>query len=368
MTTVRIIASEKTWIEGDAELQLQRTAELPGMELAVGLPDLHPGKGAPIGAVFGTRGIFYPYLVGNDVGCGMGLWQTGLKARKTKLDRWVRRLDGLDDAWEGEPARWLADRGVLASQFDDDLGTIGGGNHFAELQVVDSVAEPEVLERLELDPRRVLALVHSGSRSLGAAILRHHVDRHRAGGLEDDSDDAKRYLQEHDHAVRWAKANRELIAYRVTQALGTDMEPILDVCHNCVESAELNGLPCWLHRKGAAPSDRGPVVIPGSRGAVSYLVEPLGDDDDTGRSLAHGAGRKWARSDAKGRLGRFTVSELRTTSLGSRVICGSRKLLYEEAPQAYKDIDRVVADLVEAGLCRVVAVLRPLITYKTRRH
>ncbi len=368
MATVRIIASKKNWIEGEAELQLERTAQLPGMRLAVGLPDLHPGKGAPIGAVFGSEGVLYPYLVGNDVGCGMGLWQTSLRAKRAKLDRWVRRLDGLDDEWEGDTARWLADRGVLASHFDDDLGTIGGGNHFAELQVVETVVQREVLSELGIDSDRVLALVHSGSRSLGGAILRYHVDNHRAAGLTDGSDDARRYLGEHDHAVNWAKANRALIAHRVTQALGAEMEPVLDVCHNCVEAGTHGGRPCWLHRKGAAPSDRGPVVIPGSRGARSYLVTPTGDDDDSGWSLAHGAGRKWPRSDAKGKLGRITADELRTTALGSRVICGSRKLLYEEAPQAYKDIDMVVEDLVEAGLCTVAAVLRPLITYKTRRR
>lgn len=368
MTTIRIIAGDKTWIEGEAERQLRRTAEMEGMHLAVGLPDLHPGKGAPIGAAFASAGIFYPYLVGNDVGCGMGLWQTSLKAKKPKLDRWVRRLDGLDDAWDGDTARWLADRGVAVSQFDEDLGTIGGGNHFAELQVIETVHDDEALEGLGIDRSRVVLLVHSGSRSLGGAILRHHVDRHKAGGLADDSDDAQAYLREHDHAVKWAKANRALIARRVADALGCEAEPILDVCHNCVESAHLQGVPCWLHRKGAAPSDQGPVVIPGSRGARSYLVAPLGDDDATARSLAHGAGRKWARGEAKGKLGKITVDELRTTGLGSRVVCGSRKLLYEEAPQAYKDIDRVVGDLVDAGLCRVLAVMLPVVTYKTRRR
>ena len=131
----------------------------------------------------------------------------------------------------------------------------------------------------------------------------------------------------------------------------------------------LGEIPCWLHRKGAALSDAGPVVIPGSRGARSYLVLPVGDGEHCGFSLAHGAGRKWTRSDAKGRLKeRFRPADLTRTDLGSTVICDDRDLLYEEAPQAYKDIDDVIGDLVHAEAARPVAVLSPLITYKVHHH
>ena len=123
----------------------------------------------------------------------------------------------------------------------------------------------------------------------------------------------------------------------------------------------------WLHRKGATPHDQGPVVIPGSRGALSYLVVPTGDGAGCGHSLAHGAGRKWSRSEARERMReRFRSEALLRTPLGNPVICEDRSLLFEEAPQAYKKIDRVVADLVEVGACRVVATLRPLLTYKVR--
>ena len=123
----------------------------------------------------------------------------------------------------------------------------------------------------------------------------------------------------------------------------------------------------WLHRKGAAPHDCGPVVIPGSRGALSYLVEPTGDGENSGFSLAHGAGRKWSRTEARERMReRYRSEALLRTPLGNPVICEDRALLFEEAPEAYKKIDRVVADLVDAGACRVVATLRPLLTYKVR--
>jgi len=125
----------------------------------------------------------------------------------------------------------------------------------------------------------------------------------------------------------------------------------------------------WLHRKGAAPADRGLIVVPGSRGDLTYIVRPrLERAEEALHSLAHGAGRKWSRGDAKGRLERrFTVADLERTALGSRVICEDRDLIYEEAPQAYKDIHRVIRDLHEAGLIDLVATMRPLVTYKTRR-
>jgi release factor H-coupled RctB family protein len=110
------------------------------------------------------------------------------------------------------------------------------------------------------------------------------------------------------------------------------------------------------------------VVIPGSRGTLSYLVKPTGDGASHACSLAHGAGRKWTRSEARQRMReRFSVAELAQTGLGSRVVCEERDLLYEEAPGAYKKIEAVIADLVAADLVSVIATLRPLLTYKTRK-
>jgi release factor H-coupled RctB family protein len=110
-------------------------------------------------------------------------------------------------------------------------------------------------------------------------------------------------------------------------------------------------------------------VIPGSRGALSYLVKPIGDGARHAWSLAHGAGRKWARSETRLRMReRFGVMELVQTPLGGRVICEERDLLYEEAPAAYKNIEAVIQDLVDAGLVSVIATFRPLLTYKTRKQ
>jgi release factor H-coupled RctB family protein len=129
----------------------------------------------------------------------------------------------------------------------------------------------------------------------------------------------------------------------------------------------LASTPAWVHRKGAVTAETEAVVIPGSRGSLTYLVKPLGDGASRAWSLAHGAGRKWARSEARQRMReRFGMHQLTQTPLGGRVICGERDLLYEEAPAAYKNIEAVVQDLVDAGLASVIATFRPLLTYKTR--
>ena len=366
---VRVVAVPGAWIEGEAVAQLEGVAKLPGMRAAIGMPDLHPGKGSPIGATFVCEGLVYPHLVGNDIGCGMGLWATDLQKRKAKRDRWVDRLADLDGPWDGDIAAARAEAGVAPTDHDESLGTIGGGNHFAELQLVDRVSDPAALAAAGLDVDHLVLLVHSGSRGLGEAILRAHTEVYAAAGLAEDGEPARAYMQRHDHATEWARLNRRLIAGRFADSLGAGLRKILDVSHNRVDAVDLPEGRRWLHRKGAAPSTEGLVVIPGSRGSVSYLVAPDATRGDAGYSLAHGAGRKWKRGDAKARLrSRYRPEDLGQTALGSRVICEDRNLLYEEAPEAYKDIEDVVKALVNAGLCRVVAVLRPLITYKTRRR
>jgi release factor H-coupled RctB family protein len=176
------------------------------------------------------------------------------------------------------------------------------------------------------------------------------------------------YLNGHNYAVRWAKANRALIARRFAFKLGAEAECVWDGCHNSITHRESEGETVWIHRKGAVAADGEFVIIPGSRGSLSYLVKPTSDGESHAWSLAHGAGRKWARSESRLRMReRFSVSELAQTPLGGRVICESRDLLYEEAPAAYKNIKAVIQDLVDAGLVSVIATFRPLLTYKTRK-
>jgi release factor H-coupled RctB family protein len=361
---MRVIASDKNWIEGAALQQLEKTVSLAGMRMAVGLPDLHPGKGSPIGAAFLTKGWIYPALVGNDIGCGIGLWRTGLGTKGIKGEIWAERLRNLDDAWEGDADGFLEQRGIEGPGHEGSLGTIGGGNHFAELQAVENIVNREECEKLGVTQDAVYLCVHSGSRGFGEAILREHFTKFRGAGLPAGGADAREYLGKHDHAKSWASANRELIALRMLDRLRTGGVRLVDICHNSVERLDES----WLHRKGAATSIEGAVVIPGSRGAFTYVVAPKQPSERSAFSLAHGAGRKWSRSDSRARLEkRFSAKDLTRTELGSHVICEDKELLYEEAPQAYKNITIVIDDLVTHGLAEVVAILRPLVTYKVRR-
>jgi len=366
---VSLIASDNNWIEGLAIQQLEQTADLPNMKLAVGMPDLHPGKGNPIGAAFISENVFYPYLVGSDVGCGIGLWQTDLKTKKAKRDNLAQRLVSLETPWEGNINEYLEQREVYTTSFDAQLGTIGAGNHFAELQIVEKVINQEIFSSLGLNEEYLMLLIHSGSRGLGHSLLLNYIEKYKALGLTENTDDASSYLQKHNNALKWSKANRALIAQRFLSCLNADAKNILDVCHNSVQESMLDGCSCWIHRKGAAPSNEGPVMIPGSRGTFSYLVQPKDVNQSANAfSVAHGAGRKWKRSESKQRLcSKYKPASLAQTELGSVVICEDKNLLFEEAPQAYKDIDIVVQDLVSAGLVEVIAILRPFITYKTRR-
>ncbi|GLX13518.1 RtcB family protein [Pseudomonas straminea] len=361
-----LVAADDTWIEGKAIQQLETTARLAGMHRVAGMPDLHPGRGYPVGAAFFSVGRFYPALVGNDIGCGMALWRTDIPTAKLHLDKLEKRLGNLDlpldESWQEAVGAF----GLPVTGHERSLGTIGGGNHFAELQQLDESYDDAALTALNIERKHLLLLVHSGSRGLGEAILREQVDLFGHQGLEAGSDASSHYLSRHDGALRFAEANRQLIARRMLERLRADGERVLDINHNLVSPARIDGLDGWLHRKGATPSDQGAVVIPGSRGDYSYLVQPIADERSL-LSLAHGAGRKWMRSECKDRLAaRYSVEQLSRTALGSRVICADRALIYEEAPEAYKAIDSVVGALREAGLVRVLARLKPVLTYKTR--
>lgn len=375
---VSLIASADTWIEGLAIQQLIKTSELSGMYRVAGMPDLHPGRGYPIGAAFFTTNRVYPALVGNDIGCGMSFWQTSAKVSKVNLDKLAKKFEhveeSLDDSWSETIAHRKCEKGITTDNYDHALGTIGGGNHFAEFQAIDEVYDQTALEYLGLNKRQLQLLVHSGSRGLGQSILVEHISKHNHDGLLVEGigagDSFQDYIRKHDEAVRWAELNRELIALRFLDSIRAKGDCVLDINHNLVSAQSIDGREGWLHRKGATPSDKGYVIIPGSRGDYSYLVKPLCSNGDALKvslfSLAHGAGRKWKRGECHGRLGhKYKREDLYRTALGSRVVCGNKELLYDEAPQAYKKCETVIKDMIDAGLIELVAKLRPVLTFKT---
>ena len=348
-----------TWIDGRAEDQLAQTARWPGMRAVAAFPDLHPGRFGPVGAAFLADRI-WPQLVGPDIGCGMALFRLDLPRHRLRIDKAARRLETLDaGADPGRAAEALATAGLAGRIGPEGLGTIGGGNHFCEVQRVEQGGDPA----LGLQPGDLCLLVHSGSRGRGAQIFE-GLDDDWKQGFAPEGAAAAAYLALQDAALAWARVNRALIAERAAEALGCAAALLCDAVHNHV--AAQDGL--WLHRKGAARPDRGLVPLAGSREAPSFLLraaeaappEALG-------SVSHGAGRRHDRASMHGRIrkGKADLAALTRTRFGGRVICADPDLLREEAGAAYKNPEAVARDLAAFGLATPVARLAPLITFKT---
>lgn len=358
---VRLFASSSSWIEGAALRQLEQLVGRRGVVAVAGMPDLHPGTHGPVGCAALARGVVHPDVIGTDIGCGMQMHVLDLPERKLRLDRAVERLSALEGAWEGDAEARLEAAAIDAPGFARALGTIGGGNHFCEVQALDAIFDEAGASRAGLSPGCLVLLVHSGSRGLGASVFAEHRQEGVDGLALDEGGAA--YLAAHDLALRFARLNRSIVAERAMAALRCEGRELLDLPHNL---AERDG-DMILHRKGAAPADRGLAPVPGSRGALTFLVAPREAPRAALRSIAHGAGRKHDRAWMDRPLKASEIASLERNCFGGRVVCRDRKLLAQEAPDAYKDVRQVVADLHAEGLIDVVASLRPLITFKTAR-
>ncbi|AUX25693.1 hypothetical protein SOCEGT47_062420 [Sorangium cellulosum] len=396
----RLVARDDVWLEGNAVQQFARVAALPGCVRAVAMPDLHAGRGIPVGAAFAFADRVIPQLIGGDAGCGVRLVATGVgrmapdvlerRARQAMDDdplaecdpgevfervfrrgvRGLAEVEGVPEALAqlaaAEPEDGLRPSGDPApyrAGFERALGSVGGGNHFVEIARVGAVRDPGAAAALGLAQGALVVLAHSGSRGLGGALGQ------RWGDAVLEGDAALPYLGELAGACRFAQANRFLLAYRMLRALGaarpSKIAGGLDLIHNDVAREAVGGEPAWVHRKGAAPArgDDGTIVL-GSRGAPSWVMRAA--DAEAGlRSVAHGAGRKMGRGEAREKIAaRYRRRELARTALGGRVVCDDPALLLEEHPDAYKPIEPVVESLVEAGLATAVAPLVPVVTVK----
>ena len=393
------ISGPSVVVEPEAIDQLERIARLPGARHAVGMPDLHAGPGIPIGACFAFDRI-RPALVGSDAGCGARLTlcrskyagdalerrvakafdsASGLMAKlpnavQTRIARiaWHEGVAGLSAvtelpealrelaALEPEPA--LQASGDPPSELCG-LGTIGGGNHFAEFSRIASIDDPDFAASLGITSKLHAVLVHSGSRGVGAVIANKWGDVELSGSL------AQQYMGDLAGAVRYAIANRFLLSWRMLRAAGTAragrIAGCFDLVHNTVVATHFEGEAVWLHRKGCAPAELNQAtVVLGSRGTPSFIMRGLGQAT-TLFSVAHGAGRKLSRSDARARFKKPGARRaLARTALGGRVLCDDPKLLFEEHPDAYKPIEAVVQALEKESMATRVASLNPLITVK----
>jgi RNA-splicing ligase RtcB len=455
LCTVKLLTSN-TPVDSLSITQLKTTAHtLPGIVYAVGQPDLHPGTKFPIGAVIASQGWIHPPLIGSDIGCGMAWYKTTLSRSQVDGDKGKKvaeKLRGLEGPWRTQAHRemWLKenDSGRTAGaseEWDKALGTIGAGNHFAEIQVVeDSSSSQDDSPSLTQD--EVILLVHSGSRGYGGSILKKYSsDSHVS--LDANSPEATEYLEDHNKACQWAKANRDLIALRFLSCLepgneswdlgsSNDAETnvdaavimsaraalqerkVVDIWHNNVERvawppspppppSSQDGLTSlselteaartlnvddspaqdhvWIHRKGAAPTYNPEtklpldlLPLPGSRGTPTLILKPTFSASTAwghknALSLAHGAGRAMSRAKALTSLGSKykgqNILEPRAgDDEGTWVICDEKDLVWEEAPEAYKDVELVGQDLVDAGVAQIVGRCRARVSYKVRNE
>jgi tRNA-splicing ligase RtcB (3'-phosphate/5'-hydroxy nucleic acid ligase) len=434
-------------IAGDLSLwQLENVATLPGIVgAAIAMPDIHQGYGFPVGTVAATRlpdGVVSPGGVGYDINCGVRLLALPLDhgdlgdragPLMTELARAVpsgtgrggravldpERLravlrdgapevvrDGLgraEDLERTESGGRLAgaDPGAVSERAQrrghDQLGTLGAGNHFLELQRVERVVDAEAARALGLTEGQVTLLIHTGSRGLGHQVCTDHVRamdaRLPAWGIQlpdrqlacapASSPEGAEYLAAMACAANFAWANRQVIAHRVREAVGAILGPrcaegtrqVYDVAHNVAKREEHGGVELLVHRKGATrafgPARAAdipaayravgqPVFIPGSMGTASWVL--VGADGALERSLGtacHGAGRSLSRTAARARV-RGATLRAELEARGIVVRCPSNRGLAEEAPFAYKDVDRVVGVVERAGIARRVARLVPL--------
>jgi len=352
MDNLTIIASSTNWIDTRSVDTLKQITHYKGVKKVVGLPDLSVGN-VPNGMAVLTKDRIYPHLVGGDIGCGMSFFEVPIKAKKIKIERFYKYLSKLES---------LDDIKLDIPYLGYHLGSIGKGNHFAELHQINEIKDQQIFESLGLGKTSLYALVHSGSRAFGQIVF------DKVAGMYDPREglspaEAELYLTEHNKAIDYAKQSREEIVLRLLKAIKVESNTkiVSDTAHNSILKIDEG----WLHRKGATPTNKGAIIIAGSRGTLSYLVMPTEYTKYSNYSLAHGSGRKWERGSAEEKLkSRYTRSDLERTQIGSRVLCRDKKLLYEEAPQAYKNIDIVIADLVKARLAVVIATFKPILTYK----
>jgi tRNA-splicing ligase RtcB len=434
--------------------QLINTTTLPGVVApALAMPDIHEGYGFPIGGVVATRmpdGVISPGGVGYDINCGVRL--LGTRMVQEELTPYLTPLLSLINlncpsgvGKEGpirlspkelarvltDGARWAMKKG-FATQSDLDrteetgclsgadprmvssraldrgknqLGTLGAGNHFIEIDVVAEIFEPIPATRMGLFPEQVVVQIHSGSRGLGHQVCSDYVKafqksiRRYGLSLPDrelvcapvSSPEGQEYLSAMNAAANYAFANRQVLAHWIRESFARALAgkvrqhhiyQIYDIAHNMakIETHEVEGerVSLCVHRKGATRAlgpgspalppdyrDVGqPVLVPGSMGTASWVL--IGTEMAMHRtfgSCCHGAGRTMSRSQAKKMVRGATLREELEAS-GIRVQAGSLSGLAEEAPLAYKDVDRVVSVVHDAGIAKKVARLVPIAVLK----
>ena len=453
----RVYASQELLEHALEDLSLQQlvnAATLPGVvAYTLAMPDLHQGYGFPVGGVAATElpdGVISPGAIGYDINCGVRLLASELDVTEVEpyLDQLADALNrscpsgtGRGGGFQLSPAeladllthgaRWCLGRG-LATAHDlehteeqgcmagadptyvskraldraaDQLGTLGSGNHFLEVDRVTQIYDPVIASAYGLRADQIVLLIHCGSRGLGHQICTDYVRDfqqavQRYGIILPDrelvcaplsSPEARAYVAAMHCAANFAFANRQTLAALARDCfqqifagsgLPADLRQVYDVAHNMgkFEQHSYNGqqLQLCVHRKGATrafgPGSSAipaayrpygqPVLVPGSMGTASYvLAGTTGAMSQSFGSTCHGAGRLLSRTAAKRQIhGEQVRAQLKRQ--GIHVRAGSMAGLAEEAPFAYKSVDAVVAVVAQADLAQMVARLEPLLVIK----
>jgi len=426
----------------EAVTQLKNVASLPGIvKAAYGMPDIHWGYGFPIGGVAAfdaNEGIISPGGVGFDINCGVRLLKTHLYLSdiENHLEQVIQKLYESVPAGVGstskkfnlkdfrniiengvkatigmgfgtpEDLKFIEDNGIITPANMDDiskkayergreeLGTLGAGNHFVEIQKVVQIFDKKIAEKLGIFENQIVVMIHTGSRGFGHQIATDYIQLMRNNFknvyLPDKqliyapfkSELGQKYFSAMNCAANYAFSNRQIITHYIRkvfkEVFNTSVEIIYDVAHNIakLETHSLNGETKKLvvHRKGATrafgpgrkeiPSEYKefgqPVIIPGDMGTASYLL--IGTDESENiafSSTAHGAGRLLGRRQA---LRTLQLNDILASlnKKGIIVKSKSKKTIIEEAPDAYKDIDKVIKITDKLRLSKKVAKMIPL--------
>ena len=390
-TVNTLMWTDETGIEEAAIRQLRNVSALPWTHGLRVMPDVHYGKGATVGSVIAMHQAVAPAAVGVDIGCGMTAVRTNLgpdrlpddlgRLRRTiergvpvgngahkdhsptidRHGRLKRRFKEMREGFESLQARRLARSfGRLETKAVNQIGTLGGGNHFIELCAGDD--------------DRIWVTLHSGSRGIGNRLAQEHMEvaqslTHNKGLVDRDlavflshTPQMEAYL----HDLRWAQSyallNRDVMLASICDNLSRHIPRIafedpIRCHHNYVAVETYDDLELIVTRKGAIRAGKDDLgVIPGSMGTGSYIVRGLGNPASY-ESASHGAGRRMSRSQAKQR---FTTEDLAEQTRG--IECRKDPGVIDEIPAAYKDIDEVIR--AQSDLVEVVARLRTLLCIK----
>lgn len=391
---IKVINTEKipikSWVTDLEEGPLEQARNLANLSFAFKhvalMPDAHFGFGMPIGGILATKNIIIPNAVGVDIGCGMCAVKTWLKKEELSKEKLKEIMGGIRKAvpvgfshhqtTQDEKLMPQINAGmkIVSQEYSSALrqiGTLGGGNHFIEIQ--------------KDEEGFIWIMIHSGSRNIGYKTASYYnklakeLNKKWQSGVPPswdlaflplESDEAKEYMNEMGYCVKFALANRELMMKRVKEIFINIMlsdgerkkhpkhyfEPIINIAHNYAKLENHFGQNVIVHRKGATSARKGEAgIIPGSQGTSSYIVEGLGNPESF-QSCSHGAGRKMGRKDAQRNLN-FEEEKKRLDDKG--IVHSIRNVKdLDEAPGSYKDIDVVMEN--QKDLVKILVKLEPL--------